>query len=782
MNRIRRGGGDVAMRLARARVLHQAGRLTEAEQVYRGILIEQPAHVEAMQLLGVLGAQRGEHAAALLLLERAAQLSPERDDIRNNLGVVYKSCGRLSDAESCFSACLEESPGDADLWNNVGTVLHGLGRLEEAERHLRRSLELRPDFAVAKKNLAAVLQDGERFDEAATVYAALDADGVSDPEIPYNQALMAMRQGRMKDAEAAVRKALALRAEYPEAEVILAVIIEGLGRAPEAQVLYRRLADAAPEDVAVQFRLGQAFRAVGRWPDAVHAFQRVLAVNGSWIDALVPAAEALNAIHCYKLAERCARRALEGDAAHSGAREQLAIALMHQGRYGEARKALVPLLAGDGREAKALRIAALVELEAGCPTTAETYIKERLDSAPNDFAAWHLYGRIDSERGNFTTAVDHYRHAWQRMPALVEAGYSIGQVKRFDSPDDADFQRLLAWDARRDVLRPGQQVQLDFALGKAWAELQDYERAFTHYARGNKNQKSLVFYDEAVQERWADKILETFSPSLFERLQSAGCMDETPVFIVGMPRSGTTLIEQVLAAHPQVRAGGELRTVNRLIAETWPADQDGGFPYVLARGSVDGLKHFSEGYLDRVRELAHGRARVTDKMPGNFLYAGLLRLVFPRARIIYACRGAMDNCLSCYTTLFSSGHEYSYDLQQLGRMYRLHERVMDHWRVIPGMNLLEVSYENLVGDFENEARRLVDYLGLPWSDRCLQFHALERVVSTASLAQVRRPIYTSSVGKWHRYATQLAPLAEALGMSEAEASAPDGPGGEGATR
>jgi hypothetical protein len=260
-----------------------------------------------------------------------------------------------------------------------------------------------------------------------------------------------------------------------------------------------------------------------------------------------------------------------------------------------------------------------------------------------------------------------------------------------------------------------------------------------------------------------ERIAEVFTPELFARLHGKGAPSALPVFIVGLPRSGTTLIEQIVSSHPAVTGAGELSAL-RLVIEA-----SGHFPDRLSGLNGDAaaqlFRQLGGEYLSRVTPLAQGRAHLIDKMPANFLYAGLIPLILPGARIIHARRDPVDTCLSCYTKLFGGEQSFTYNQTELGEFYRRYERLMAHWRaVLPAQQFIEVDYETVVEDLEGEARRLVDFLGLPWDDACVAFHENRRVVRTASVNQVRQPIYKTSKGRWQAYAEYLGPLLDALGV------------------
>jgi hypothetical protein len=248
---------------------------------------------------------------------------------------------------------------------------------------------------------------------------------------------------------------------------------------------------------------------------------------------------------------------------------------------------------------------------------------------------------------------------------------------------------------------------------------------------------------------------------------NAGARSSLPVFVVGMPRSGTTLIEQILASHPLVHAAGELRTLDGL------SDAIAGFPASVAGLSDAQLKALGEAYLARVAPLAAGRRHVVDKMPSNFLLCGLIRLILPEAKIIHSRRDPVDTCLSCYAKLFAGEQAFTYDQTELGRFHRAYQALMAHWRsVLPASHFIEVDYEAVVDDIEGQARRMLDFLGLPWDARVLKFHETERPVRTASVNQVREPIYRTSARRWKKHAPQLGPLLAALGTDRRESAPP----------
>jgi hypothetical protein len=297
-------------------------------------------------------------------------------------------------------------------------------------------------------------------------------------------------------------------------------------------------------------------------------------------------------------------------------------------------------------------------------------------------------------------------------------------------------------------------VNLQFALGKAFEGQEDFDAAFHHYSTGNKLQRSMLDYSDAEREVTAQHIMTVFDRELLDQSTDTGCQSDAPIFVLGMPRSGTTLTEQILASHSAVEAGGELKTLRSLASGV-------GFPMAfLATDSVD-LKAAGEAYLAATG--LSDKGRFTDKMPENYLLIGLIRLILPNARIINCRRTPADTCISCYCIKFGAGSIlYSYDLQEIGLEYRRYQRVMEHWEdVMPGA-IYNLNYEDLINDQEGETRRLLDYCDLPFESACLQFSKTKRIVDTASASQVRKGLYRTSAGRWKQYEKHIEPLLAVL--------------------
>jgi tetratricopeptide (TPR) repeat protein len=329
---------------------------------------------------------------------------------------------------------------------------------------------------------------------------------------------------------------------------------------------------------------------------------------------------------------------------------------------------------------------------------------------------------------------------------FAAAWYTRSEAKRFAPADpDIEVMRGLIEERGADPRAVHETIVLHYALAKAHADGDDYSQALTHLRAGSALKRATLNYDPAIDERFMSEMAHAFTATTIKRLHAAGVATRMPIFIVGMPRSGTSLLEQVLASHPSVCGGGESARMQSLLAN-WAAD----YPACVNAIARRDICTLAARYLELLP--AHGAAHITDKTPYNFLHLGLIHAMFPEARIIHCCRDPVDTCVSVYSTWFAQGNEFSYDVRELARYYRAYARLMEHWRtVIPTDLLLELEYEKLVQNFAVEARRVVEFCGLPWTDACLNFHQTERAVQTASKHQVRQPLYESSVGRGRRF-------------------------------
>jgi tetratricopeptide (TPR) repeat protein len=379
-----------------------------------------------------------------------------------------------------------------------------------------------------------------------------------------------------------------------------------------------------------------------------------------------------------------------------------------------------------------------------------------------DFAEAHNnMGNVLRSLGRLKEARDYFEKAIRLAPKNPAFYFSLAASKQFavGDPHLTAIQELA-----QDIghLNAEQQIYLCFALGKALADVKQHEQAFHYLLQGNALKRQQIAYDEAATLGFFQRIQTVFTPELMRSKQGPGNPSTVPVFILGMPRSGTTLVEQILASHPKIFGAGERDDFKKAVIRLSDRKRV-SFPELVSTVSDEDLRQLGTSYLDVIRATAPEASRITDKTLLNFHYIGLIHLALPHARIIHTRRDPIDTCLSCFSTLFTASQPFSYDLAELGRYYRAYEALMQHWRnVLPNGVMLEVQYEQVVDDLEGQARRLVAHCGLDWDDACLAFHKTQRPVRTASVTQVRQPIYKSAVGRWRVYERFLAPLTKAL--------------------
>ncbi|MEO1575297.1 MAG: sulfotransferase, partial [Pseudomonadota bacterium] len=436
-------------------------------------------------------------------------------------------------------------------------------------------------------------------------------------------------------------------------------------------------------------------------------------------------------------------------------------------------------LADEAREAAAFAVGstelhaaaapALVglALDEGEAPAAEAAAREALDAAlaidPEDEAAMMALAAVHTDQGNEEAAVHAYRAVVAARPGAGQAWYGLSLQ---DGPGlvAEDLARIRDALSEAPDLASADRIGLNFALARAADAAGDVDTAFRHFATGNAVKREERPFDADGEERNADAIVSAFTPAVFEQFQGSGNDSPTPVLIVGMPRSGSTLIEQILSAHPEVAAAGETNALWRTLSTlSQHLPRGARLPNDIARVPASAWASLAEAYLERLKSDAGAAARITDKLPFNYTLLGMLRLMLPNATIIDARRHPMDTCWSCFTTSFGNERGFTTDLTDLGRTYKTYDRLMAHWqKVLPGA-CHTAQYEDLIDDTEAQIRALLDATGLDWHDDCLAFFNNPRAVTTASYAQVRRPIYTTSVGRWRPYETHLAPLRAALG-------------------
>lgn len=626
-----------------------------------------------------------------------------------------------------YRRILRREPNHPDALHLLGVLARQSGDPEAAIELVSRAVAAKPQAAQYRNTLGdAALATGRVAAAVAEFGRAVELR----PDFTlawYNLGLALQQQGELTAASEAYRRALELDPNLAEAHAFLGLVLAWQGQLRAAIGSYRRALALQPENAEVWCNLGAALRAEGMLPEALESLERAVRLRPEDAEARCLLGSVRMEAGDFELAERELRRAAELDPANAEAHNLLGNVLELLVRAHEAR---------------------------ACYQRASELAPDRPEGHCN-------LGRVLQAGGDVAGAERRYREALTLRADYAPAWQNLVVLARGELSDD-ELERLEKLAARPEVA-PNELAALSFALGHVHERRRDYATAFRWFERANRLKRERVHFDAPAHEAHVGRVIDVFSTELFRTRGAHGDGAELPVFIVGMPRAGTTLVEQILAQHPRVRGGGELNflrqaraAIERCVAPSTP------YPECLGSLSVDSLRGVAAEYRDRLRALGPDADRITDKMPQNFLDLGLVRLLFPRARIIHCRRDPLDTCVSIYRLAFAGGHGYAYDLADLGRYYRQYQRLMQHWRAVLDPALLEVQYEDLVAEPEAVSRRLVEYLGLAWDDRCLAFTTDPRPVLTASSAQVRQPIYRDAVGRWEHYREHLGPLLAAL--------------------
>jgi tetratricopeptide (TPR) repeat protein len=633
-----------------------------------------------------------------------------------------------------------QSDGRADAVTVAGLVItelwaaavqhHRAGRLAEAEACYRRVLTAQPNNADAFTNLGVALKG----------------------------------LGRLEDAITACRQAIGIKPDCAEAHSNLGNALRDRGELDEAVTAYREAIRVKPDYAEAHSNLGNALRDRGELDEAVTAYREAVRVKPDFAEAHSNLGNVLTELGKLDEAVGACRQAIGIKPGYAGAHSNLGNALCRQGKRDEAIAAYREAIRLKPDYAEAHSNLGNALRDRGELDEAVGACRQAIGIKPDYAGAHSNLGNALRDLGRFEEAHNAYKKAIDLAPRSPLFYFNLVTTKQI-APGDPELLAMekLASDSKLFSIKD--RICLHFALGKAYGDLKDHERSFQRLLEGNALQRQHLSYSDSTERILSERIREAFTPELMRNKRGLGNPSRMPVFIVGMPRSGTTLIEQILASHPKVFGSGERVEFAEAAASLRSPDTAATeFPEVVSALDGQQLREFGARYVTAIQRSAPDAWRITDKMPANYRLVGLINLALPNARIIHAHRDPLDTCLSCFSNLFARDHHpYCYDLTELGHVYRNYETLMAHWRrVLPAEVLLEVQYEEVVGDLEKQARRIVAHCGLEWDDRCLTFHQTKRPVQTLSTIQVRQPIYRSSIGRWRAYEQQLRPLIEAL--------------------
>jgi tetratricopeptide (TPR) repeat protein len=733
---VRTGDGIVSQNfLEAASRAHGLGQLEHAEGLYRAVPAFAPEYADAVVGLAVVAYQRRRFGDAVVHFSRLVALRPGDGANHSNLGECLREAGRLDDAVVQLKLGLLIDPDQPDAWNSLGLVYHAQKKVNEAEQALRRALELRPAYPLAMINLGMVLLEKRGQKEAVELF----------------------------------RKALALEPDHPMGTSNLGQVLVEIGEhddLDEAERLCLKAIRLTPDRPHPINNLGNVYRAMGRFEEALECYKRAMALAPTMAMPINNLGQALQGRARYAEAREHYLSALSLEP--NSARIHANVASLHhdQEEYEEALARFRHALAIDPEHVESLCGMGRAYTRLMRTAEAEACFRKALELDPESTAPRMGLASLYAELGEFARADEEHDRALAICPKIIEVYYqrATHQNGKVTDADLAMMNSLLD----QKYLGDGGRAQLNFALGAVHDKRKDHEAAGRHFQAANASQRAARLkrnetYEPESFATYIRKMIDATCRDLIERFEGEGHASDRPIFVVGLPRSGTTLTEQILASHPAVHGAGELELMSKTfqcLPSTLGLAEADSFE-ALQRLSSAGLVASGGAYLRELERRNAGSRFVVDKMPDNINLLGWIHLVFPNARVIHCRRDPRDIALSCWQTSFGA-IRWANEWGHIAHRFDNYLRIVDHWKTLTSVRWLDFPYESLIANPEAQARALINYVGLDWDPNCLNFHETKRFVRTASQSQVREPIYKTSVAKWRNYEREMAPFLDEM--------------------
>ena len=641
-------------------------------------------------------AKRGELDEAKKLYHSVLQAFPQNGRAKKGLDSLRQS----------HTKTVGQNPPQELLHKLLGHFQHG--RFNDAEKLAVIITDEFPKHQLAWKVLGAILEATGRKSEALDANQTAAAISPQDAEAHYNLGNTLKTLGRLVEAEASYRRAVEIMPSYAKAHNNLGVVLKELGRLDEAKEGYNLAVALEPKNAKAHYNLGITLKELGRSEEAEVSFRQAILLKPDYAEALNNLGITLKELGRLEDAEAAYMQAIALKRGYADAHNNLGVVLKELGRFDEA--------------------------VASC--------KQAIALKPHVAQSHKNLGALLKDLGKFDKAAASYRRAIELKPDYAEAHMHLASIKTFKEQDE-QYSKMLEIYYDKNICEEDR-CQINFGLAKACEDLGSLEQAFAHYKAGNEQRKMLLKYNINQDIKLFSQIKSNYSKIDQISLASDKLSEDImPVFIVGMPRSGTTLVEQIISSHSEITGAGELAYVAQFGAEIAAGSS------VVNENAVYAFRH---KYLTKLKAVSYGNLIVTDKMPHNFLYLGLLAAAFPEAKIIHVKRNPAAVCWANYKQYFVSKNlGYCYALDDIVNYYGLHENLIDFWASKLGERIYNLDYERLTVDQESETRRLIDYIGLTWDEKCLSPQDNERGVATASNLQVREKVYQGSSQNWKRY-------------------------------
>ncbi|MFM9863896.1 MAG: tetratricopeptide repeat protein [Micropepsaceae bacterium] len=675
--------------------------------------------------------QSGRPAQAEGVLRQLLQQRPNDAEALHQLAILAYQAGKMPLAVQLIERAIGVNPNVHVYHANIAEMYRRLDQPQKAIEHGKRAIALKADAPDAHNNLGIAHFDLADYETAIRCYEQAIALRPRFAEAISNRANALRQMKRYEEAEGEYRRSLAINPSYAEAHNNLGSVLRDLERHEEAETAYRRAVDLKPMYIEALNNLILAQKELKKYDEAIATAQKVLGLDPNNADA-----------HCY-----------------------LGGVYVDQKKPEPALEALRKSLTFKPDKPETHNMVGRALFDMNEPAKAVEAYKRAIALKPDFADPYNNMGNVLKELGRFEEALVSFDTAISLQPDTIGVYVNLSDAKKFRDGDDKHLRAIEGFLSKFDTLKDEDRMHAGFAAAKAYDDLKRYELGFPYLIRANALKRKSIGYDEPTVLKLFERIRETFTPELVSAKAGSGFATQKPIFVLGMPRSGTTLVEQILASHSRVTGAGELKDMSDTINLVRSSDgNQAAYPEFMPVLSPQELAKIGEVYAAKLDRHAPGAERITDKMPSNFYFLGLIHLALPGAKVIHTNRNPVDTCVSCFSKLFAGEQSQTYDLAELGRYYRAYHGLMAHWRaVLPPGAFLDVQYEEVVADTEGQARRILDHCGLEWSPQVLDFHRTERPVKTASARQVRQPIYGSSVQRWRNYEKFLGPLLDELG-------------------
>ncbi len=771
------------------------GNMVEARKIYEKICAINENDSDAWLMKGAIDGENGKVYDAISHVRKAIAIKPSYADAHHTLAHLLLSQGQTVEAHGSLLKAVELDAEYTEAWVTLASVQGQLQDYSAAEASSRQALQLNSTIVEAHMTLGNALSSQGKNAEAVSAYQT-----VTQLQ-PYNQAawsrlgIIQVQLNELDSAEASLTKALNLKSDDLPAKIYSALNIAARGEVEQGIEQLQKIIEVNPNNEQAWTILKNISVQNNRADSWIEFAKKITQLHSESEQAWLGLGYACEHNDQLEYALECYQKAIDLVPGLHDAWSRKGIVYARLERFDQAQKSFVEALSQGSEAAVSYCGYGSMLRKKSWFEESEQQLRLAIEKEPEWIPAYVELSRVLLDQGLFDETVEVLKQAvsldsesQSAATGLAEAYERMGMAQEaldvlqpflnrddvespavcvyaklsatFDKRDHALEKINLMLDSERE-LTAHQQLDLNFRAAEIYRLQKNYDKAMAHYFSGNACKQ--VSYDRNQHHRFINDTIALFNRQTLQTLPKAKVLSERPVFILGMPRSGTTLVEQILSCHDQVFGAGELMDIGN-IASSFGFRRDMPVPPVEHFKSLpqELYDKAANDYLSHIASLSSDEARVIDKMPGNFFHLGLIQLIFPGARIIHVQRDARDTCLSCYFTDFNGIHEYAYNLEDLGHYYSEYQRLMQHWRDNLSIPFMDISYEELVSDVEGVSRKLVGFCGLDWEPKVLDFYKSERLVNTASYQQVNKPIYTSSIARWKYYEAHLEPLFNAL--------------------